>query len=129
MLRPVLQSYLPLRAKVALYKGYIRSRLTYAARAWYALCPALQKKKIQAQHNIAPRMIVGAGWYVLNDVIARDLCIETMEEFVQRITRWMFDIANQGPNEFLQNIAPTQERSLSGRPLTKELLTTPLPKN
>ncbi|GBP24039.1 RNA-directed DNA polymerase from mobile element jockey [Eumeta japonica] len=31
MLRPVLRSHLPLRAKLALYKGYIRSRLTYVA--------------------------------------------------------------------------------------------------
>ncbi|GBP62716.1 hypothetical protein EVAR_56234_1 [Eumeta japonica] len=38
MLRPVLRSRLPLRAKLALYKGYIRSRLTYAAPAWHALC-------------------------------------------------------------------------------------------
>ncbi|GBP22862.1 RNA-directed DNA polymerase from mobile element jockey [Eumeta japonica] len=78
MLRPVLRSHLPLRAKVALYKGYIRSRLTYAAPAWYALCSSSQKKRIQAQQNITLRMIAGEGRYVLNDVIARDLCIETV---------------------------------------------------
>ncbi|GBP65548.1 RNA-directed DNA polymerase from mobile element jockey [Eumeta japonica] len=48
MLRPVLRSHLPLRAKLALYKGYIRSRLTYAAPAWYALCSTSQRKRIQA---------------------------------------------------------------------------------
>ncbi|GBP94377.1 hypothetical protein EVAR_102559_1 [Eumeta japonica] len=116
MLRPVLRSHLPLRAKVALYKGYIRSRLTYAAPAWYALCSISQKKRIQTQQNITLRMIAGAGRYVLNDVIARDLCIETVEEFIQRIARRMFDIADQGPYEFLRNIAPMQERSPSGRP-------------
>ncbi|GBP47638.1 RNA-directed DNA polymerase from mobile element jockey [Eumeta japonica] len=79
MLRPVLRSHLPLRAKLALYKGYIRSRLTYAAPAWYALCSISQRKRIQAQQSIALRMIVGAGRYVLNDVIARDLRIETVE--------------------------------------------------
>ncbi|GBP70193.1 hypothetical protein EVAR_46688_1 [Eumeta japonica] len=61
MLRPVLRSHLPLRAKLALYKGYIRSRLTYAAPAWYALCSTSQRKRIQAQQSIALRMIVGAG--------------------------------------------------------------------
>ncbi|GBP33592.1 RNA-directed DNA polymerase from mobile element jockey [Eumeta japonica] len=116
MLRPVLRSHLPLRAKVALYKGYIRSRLTYAAPAWYALCSISQKKRIQAQQNITLRMIAGAGRYDLNDVIARDFCIETVEEFIQRIARRMFDIADQGPYEFLRNIAPMQERSPSGRP-------------
>ncbi|GBP58048.1 RNA-directed DNA polymerase from mobile element jockey [Eumeta japonica] len=82
MLRPVLRSHLPLRAKLALYKGYIRSRLTYTAPTWYALCSTSQRKRIQAQQSIALRMIVGAGRYVLNDVIARDLCIETVEEFI-----------------------------------------------
>ncbi|GBP21147.1 RNA-directed DNA polymerase from mobile element jockey [Eumeta japonica] len=129
MLRPVLRSHLPLRVKVTLYKGYIRSRLTYAAPAWYALCSISQKKRIQAQQNIALRMIVGAGRYVSNDVIARDLCIETVEEFIQRIARRMFDIADQGPYEFLRNIAPMQESSSSGRPLPRELLRTPPPKH
>ncbi|GBP34307.1 RNA-directed DNA polymerase from mobile element jockey [Eumeta japonica] len=122
MLRPVLRSHLPLRAKVALYKGYIRSRLTYAAPAWYALCSISQKKRIQAQQNIALRMIAEAERYVLNDVIARDLCIETIEEFIQRIARRMFDIADQGPYEFLRNIAPMQERSPSGRPFPRKLI-------
>ncbi|GBP09967.1 hypothetical protein EVAR_92499_1 [Eumeta japonica] len=82
-------------------------------------------KRIQAQQSIALRMIVGAGRYVLNDVIPRDLCIETVEEFIQRIARRMFDIADQGPNEFLRNIAPTHERSPSGRPLPREITKTP----
>ncbi|GBP55682.1 hypothetical protein EVAR_18973_1 [Eumeta japonica] len=47
--------------KIALYKGYIRSRITYAAPACYALCSVAQKKRIQAQQNIALRMIVGTG--------------------------------------------------------------------
>ncbi|GBP78132.1 hypothetical protein EVAR_59926_1 [Eumeta japonica] len=110
------------------YKGYIRSRLTYAAPAWYALCSTTQRKRIQAQQSIALRTIVGAGRYVLNDVIARDLCIETVEEFIRRIARRMFDIADQGPHEFLRNIAPTHERSPSGRPLPREITKTPPPK-
>ncbi|GBP72741.1 hypothetical protein EVAR_75360_1 [Eumeta japonica] len=115
MLRPILRSHLPLLAKIALYKGYIRSQLhTYAAPAWYALCSAAQRKRTQTQQNIALRMIVGAEQYVLNNVIARDLCIETVEEFIQRITRRMYDIADQGLYEFHRNIAPMHERSLRG---------------
>ncbi|GBP31517.1 hypothetical protein EVAR_84629_1 [Eumeta japonica] len=99
-------------------QGYIRSRLTYAAPGWYALCSASQSKKIQAQQNIALRMIVEARWYVLND--ARDLCM--------RLDKRILDIADQG-YEFLRNIVSTQERSLSGRPLPRELLRIPPPKN
>ncbi|GBP74902.1 hypothetical protein EVAR_36087_1 [Eumeta japonica] len=115
MLRPVLGSHLPLRAKVALYKAtsvpaHVRSSSMVRTLFHFA------KKRIQGQQNIALRMVVGAGRYVFNDVIARDLCIETVEEFIQRIARRMFDIADQGPYEFLRNIAPMQERSPSGRP-------------
>ncbi|GBP02682.1 hypothetical protein EVAR_70509_1 [Eumeta japonica] len=102
--------------------GYIRSRLTYAAPAWYALCSPSQRNRIQSQQNITLRMIVGAGRYVLKDVIARDLCIETIEEFIQCITRWVYDIADQDPYEFLRNIAPIHDRSPSGRPLPRELI-------
>ncbi|GBP26341.1 hypothetical protein EVAR_95512_1 [Eumeta japonica] len=76
MLRPVLRSHLLLRTKVALYKGYTRSRLT--------------KNRLHAadEHSC---------WYVLNDVIACDLHIETIEEIIQRISHRMFDIADQSP--------------------------------
>ncbi|GBP22133.1 hypothetical protein EVAR_10642_1 [Eumeta japonica] len=55
MLRPVLQSHLPLRAKVALYKGYILSRLTYAAPAWSTLCSTsqrIQEDPSQIEHRL-----------------------------------------------------------------------------
>ncbi|GBP35260.1 hypothetical protein EVAR_19481_1 [Eumeta japonica] len=105
------------QVKVALYKGYIRSLITYAAPTWYALSSTSQKKKIQAQQNIAQRMIVSVGGYVLNEVIARDFHIEAVEEFIQYI-----NITNEGNYEFLRNIAPMHERSPSGRLLPRELL-------
>ncbi|GBP22587.1 hypothetical protein EVAR_84827_1 [Eumeta japonica] len=59
-------------------QGLHTFRLTYAAPAVRTLSIS-QRKRIQAQQSIALRMIVGAGRYVLNDVIARDLRIETVE--------------------------------------------------
>ncbi|GBP46902.1 hypothetical protein EVAR_37806_1 [Eumeta japonica] len=120
MVRPILRSHLPPRAKVALYKGYIRSRLTYIAPARYALCSTSQSKRTQAQKNITLRMIVGAGRYVLNDIIARDLRIEPVEEFIQHLAGRKYDFADQGPHEFLRNIAPMHGRSPNGRPLSRE---------
>ncbi|GBP27931.1 hypothetical protein EVAR_83560_1 [Eumeta japonica] len=73
-------------------------------------------------------MIVGVGRYVLNDVIARDLCIETVEEFIQRIARRRYNITDQGPYEFLRNIAPIHERSPSGRPVLRKLIKKSPPK-
>ncbi|GBP57179.1 hypothetical protein EVAR_37858_1 [Eumeta japonica] len=59
MLCSVLRSHLLFQTKVALYKGYIRSRIMYAAPAWYN--STSQRKNIQAQQNIALRMILRAG--------------------------------------------------------------------
>ncbi|GBP00860.1 hypothetical protein EVAR_2205_1 [Eumeta japonica] len=81
-----------------------------------------QRKRIQSQQNIVLRMILGVGWYNLNDVIACDRHIEIVGEFIQHRARWMYDLADQGPHEFLRNIAPMHERSPSGRPLPGELI-------
>ncbi|RVE41206.1 hypothetical protein evm_014144, partial [Chilo suppressalis] len=88
-LRPILTSNLPLRTKV-------------------------QKKRIQKQQNAALRILTGAGRYVRNDVIARDLKIETVEEFVSRLARAMFSRADQGPYLHLQGLAPINSASSPG---------------
>ncbi|GBP72631.1 hypothetical protein EVAR_83141_1 [Eumeta japonica] len=40
-LRPIFTSRLPIRTLIAIYKCYIRSRLTYAALPWCVLCSEL----------------------------------------------------------------------------------------
>ncbi|GBP70614.1 hypothetical protein EVAR_98194_1 [Eumeta japonica] len=47
------------------------------------------------------------------------------EELTQHNTCRMYDIADQGPHEFLRNIALMHERSPSARPLPREHLKTP----
>ncbi|GBP19939.1 Probable RNA-directed DNA polymerase from transposon X-element [Eumeta japonica] len=122
-LRPILASRLPISTKVAIYKCYIRSRLTYAAPAWYALCSGLQRQRLQAQQNIALRLIAGAGWCVRNDVIARDLGVDTIEEFVRRLTRRAFNRADASPYPSLHNLAPLLDRPTRGYQLPRDLVT------
>ncbi|GBP30312.1 RNA-directed DNA polymerase from mobile element jockey [Eumeta japonica] len=122
-LRPILASRLPIRTKVAIYKCYVRSRLTYAAPAWYALCSGLQRQRLQALQNIVLRLITGPGWYVKNDVIARDLGVETVEEFVRKLTRRAFNRADAGPHPSLHNLAPHLGRPTRGYQLPRDLVT------
>ncbi|KAJ0173910.1 hypothetical protein K1T71_010056 [Dendrolimus kikuchii] len=110
LLRPVLDSKLPLRTKIGVYKTYLRSRLTYAAPAWYALCSTTRRSRIQARQNIALRVCTGAGRYVRNDVIARDVGIPSVEEFVAKMARRMFDRADNGGHTSLHGIAPLHAR-------------------
>ncbi|KAF9809410.1 hypothetical protein SFRURICE_003507 [Spodoptera frugiperda] len=55
LLRPVLDSSLPLRAKLGIYEAYIRTWLTYAAPAWYALVSETNKKHLRAQQSLTLR--------------------------------------------------------------------------
>ncbi|GBP47277.1 hypothetical protein EVAR_38041_1 [Eumeta japonica] len=52
---------------------------------------------VSGQQNIALRLIAGAGWYVRNDVIARDLGVETIGEFVRRLTKRAFKPRRRRP--------------------------------
>ncbi|XP_028031096.1 uncharacterized protein LOC114243703 [Bombyx mandarina] len=103
LLRPVLASRLPTRTRLGIYKTYVRSRITYAAAAWYHLIPQVMRVKLQAQQNLALRTIVGAGRYVSNAVIARDLDVESLEEFIRRLARNLYERADGGPHEHLHN--------------------------
>ncbi|GBP34481.1 RNA-directed DNA polymerase from mobile element jockey [Eumeta japonica] len=92
--RPILASRLPITTKIVILKSYICSRLNYTAPAWYALCSELQRQRLQAQQNIGLRMFAGAGWYVKNDVIARDLKVATLEDFIKVLARRAFSHAD-----------------------------------
>ncbi|VVC88036.1 unnamed protein product [Leptidea sinapis] len=73
ILRPVLASHLPLRTKLCLYKAYVRTRLTYAAPAWFALTSETGRKSLRVQQSLTLRTISGAPRFVRNQVISRDL--------------------------------------------------------
>ncbi|CAB0044647.1 unnamed protein product [Trichogramma brassicae] len=50
-LHGVLSSRLPLRMKLGIYKTYVRSRLTYAAPAWYAYCSEANKRRLRSSRK------------------------------------------------------------------------------
>lgn len=110
MLRPVFSSKLPLRTKVGIYKTYIRSRLTYAAPAWFACLSESQKKRLRAQQSQTLRTIVAAPRYVRNATISRDLRVESLDDFVSSLATRMFHRADISAHVHLQNIAPLHAR-------------------
>lgn len=114
-LRPVLQSSLPLRAKLGIYKTYIRSRLTYAAPAWYALTAECHRKRLRAQEHACLRTITNAGRYVRNATIVRDLQLESLDTFVARLAKKMLYRADNSVHPMLRSIAPLHARPPDGR--------------
>ncbi|GBP43261.1 hypothetical protein EVAR_39319_1 [Eumeta japonica] len=83
--------------KMAVYKCYVRSLLTYVATVWYVLCLELQYQRIQDQQNIALCMIAGTGRFVKNDVIDRDLKVEPLADFIMMLARRTFNRADASP--------------------------------
>uniref|UniRef100_A0A2A4J820 Uncharacterized protein n=1 Tax=Heliothis virescens TaxID=7102 RepID=A0A2A4J820_HELVI len=58
--------------------------------AWYALTSEGSRKLLQAQQSVALRLVTQAPRYVRNDVIQRDLKIESLDGFLRRLSEGMF---------------------------------------
>ncbi|XP_061708251.1 uncharacterized protein LOC133518604 [Cydia pomonella] len=115
LLRPVLCSNLPRRTKLGIYKTYIRSRLTYAAPAWYAMTAETHKKRLRAQENAALRTIVNAPRFVRNIDIQRGLKWQSLDTFISQLSSKMFERADHSRHLHLQGIAPLHARPPDNR--------------
>ncbi|KAJ2937340.1 hypothetical protein O0L34_g19223 [Tuta absoluta] len=121
LLRPILRSRLPLRMKLGVFKAYIRTRLTYAAPAWYAVVSETNRQRLRAQQSKALRAIADAPRFVRNEVIRRDLKVETLDEFVSKLSTGMFARADRSDFEHLRNLAPYHARPPDWKPYPREL--------
>lgn len=124
LLRPVLSSKLPLRVKVGVYKTYIRTRLTYAAPAWYQLVAETHRRKLRAQQALSLRAVADAPRYVRNSTIQRDLKIESLDDFISRLATTMFARADDSQLPHIQDLAPQHARPPDGKAYPRELITT-----
>ena len=67
------RSRLALRTKVTIYLLFLRSVLTYAAPAWWALLSATNRCKFEEFQSRTLRSLSGSPWFVRNNVIRGDL--------------------------------------------------------
>ncbi|XP_063898861.1 probable RNA-directed DNA polymerase from transposon X-element [Helicoverpa armigera] len=122
LLKPVLSSRLPLRTKLAVYKTYIRPVLTYAAPAWFALTSERSRKTLRSQQSACLRLIAQAPRYVRNDVLQRDLKMESLDEFVRRLSEGMFARADASAWLHVKHLAPLHARPPDAKALPRDLL-------
>nr|XP_026497515.1 uncharacterized protein LOC113401701 [Vanessa tameamea] len=115
-LHTLFTSRVPLKTKLRINGAYVRSRLTYAAPTWFALCSASQRRRIQIQQNRCLRLIVGAP---------KDTRTPAVEEFVRHLTRTMFARADNSACRHLHGTVPLHARPPDGRPQPRELLLSP----
>ncbi|OWR45487.1 putative endonuclease and reverse transcriptase protein [Danaus plexippus plexippus] len=126
-LRPVLRSDLLLKAKLAVYKTYIRSRLTYAAPAWCALVKKPERGRMRAQQSLALRTFVDASRFIRNATITRDLRMKSVDVFITRLSRAMFQRADASAFAHIREVAPYHRRPPDGYALPRDLLPVALP--
>ncbi|KAJ8703943.1 hypothetical protein PYW07_013237 [Mythimna separata] len=121
-LKPVLSSRLPVRVKLGIYKAYIRPVLTYAAPAWFALTCETNRIPLRAQQHLALRSVVDAPHIVRNDIIQRDLGMESLDEFVRRLATGMFARADASAWPHVKHLAPWHARPPDARRLPRDLV-------
>ncbi|GBN84141.1 putative RNA-directed DNA polymerase from transposon BS [Araneus ventricosus] len=80
------KSPLSLNNKVLLFKQILRHILTYASQIW-VFDAKTHLKKVQIMQNKILRIMTNAPWYIRNDVIHKDLKLESTENHIQVITR------------------------------------------
>jgi len=104
-LRPLLgrRSKLPLNLKRLLYLTTIRPILTYASPAIACLSPS-DLKKLQICQNKIMREMVDAHRYVRNNLIHRDLKIETIGEHMAKLNVGFYKRALSRNNDFCNSL-------------------------
>lgn len=124
---PILSPSSPLsiKTKIAIYKLYIRSQITYAGPAWGAHLSATNWKKLEAIQNIAIRTISNSPWFVRNETIQKSLNIPTLREAIRVAAKRMFEKTERSTYPHLQNIGkalgpPNDSDRAPGRSLTSQ---------
>ncbi|KAI5737863.1 hypothetical protein M8J77_000145 [Diaphorina citri] len=76
-------SPLPIENRLFVYKQVLKPVWTYSIQLWGCTCETTIYI-IQRFQNKVLRSIVDAPWYIRNDNLHRDLCVETVKEVIQK---------------------------------------------
>ncbi|KAI5720084.1 hypothetical protein M8J77_001627 [Diaphorina citri] len=76
-------SPLPIENKLLVYKQVLKPVWTYGIQLWGCTCETTIYI-IQRFQNKVLRSIVDAPWYIRNDNLHRDLCVETVKEVIKK---------------------------------------------
>ncbi|GBP76882.1 hypothetical protein EVAR_7032_1 [Eumeta japonica] len=121
-------NHLRLRGQTVEWKGCVRYLSVHIDRSLRIVSQVnnvIQMSRDGCGKNIVLRMIVGASWFVKNDVIARDLKVEILEKFIKMLALRIFNHANAGPYISLHNLAPQYAQLPGGYLVPRNLLPFP----
>ena len=98
---PLLRSSLPSRAKLIMYKTYIRPMMTYATPAWSFISKS-SMKRLQAVQNNVFRLI---GWYNRYTEIEKmqsDLETIKLKSFMKHLALKLYGSARNSRNKYIK---------------------------
>ena len=102
-LLPLLKSHsaLGLKNGVLIYKMLIRPIITYAPAIWGNMHETHMKKLERVQNRVL-RLITNAPRFTKNDVIRRDLNIETIKDYSIKLTKNFYDSCSHSDYELIR---------------------------
>lgn len=114
----------PLRMEctLLLYKALIRSLVTYACPVW-SNASTTNIKKIQTLQNKILRIAVDAPWFIRNEQLHDELCIDYIANFIKMLTKNFYSNLNKCPSATRLHIGQRNIHSRIKRKLPQDLLT------
>jgi hypothetical protein len=86
-LQPLLRSRkLSFKCKTLLYTSILRPMILYASQVWLT-CANSHLQKLESFQSKTLRWITAAPWFVRNEIIRRDLNVETIKEHIIRLSK------------------------------------------
>lgn len=106
-LNPLLNrgSPLPVKVKVTIFLMIVRAVLMYASTSWWALLCKTMRQKVEACQSKAIRRIMGAPWFVANDVIRSSLGVPTLDIFATSTAANLFRKAEESGMDHFADLA------------------------
>lgn len=115
------RSFLSKSNKLLIYKVIILPLITYAAPVWgYAAKTHLQR--LDRIQNKILRQVIGAPWFVRNNIILRDLKMPSLRQHIRNLANHLYDTLPGHPNPLIANLGAYNHLDHITHPRPKTLL-------
>lgn len=111
--------------KTLLYKSVLRPILTYAASVW-GFTFNTHMEKLQILQNKTLRRASKFPWYIRNDIIHKNLNVESLRQFIVKLAEKFYGNIYSIPNELIYNLPEYDNHVENRRPRSTLNITTAL---
>lgn len=126
MLYPLINRNTTMRKEctILLYKAILRPLVTYACPVWSASSKT-NIKKLQVFQNKVLRTAINAPWHIRNCQIHYELGMETVEQFIKKLTKTFIGNLQYSDNPIIQQLGRKNIHTRLKRKLPQDIIQTP----